>query len=89
MDDFSGMYFTYFLKSKDEVFDLFCEFKSKYENLTDKHTNKFRSDNKFEFVNIRLNNKLTISDISHEKTIPFNSESNGKSEIYHYLMIII
>ncbi|GBM66516.1 hypothetical protein AVEN_246920-1 [Araneus ventricosus] len=28
VDDFSGMYFTYFLKNKNEVFDIFSQFKA-------------------------------------------------------------
>ncbi|GBM77519.1 hypothetical protein AVEN_55646-1 [Araneus ventricosus] len=38
VDDFSGMYLNYFLKNKNEVFDIFSQFKAKYENLTDKRT---------------------------------------------------
>ena len=48
--DFSSMYFTYFLKSKDEVFDVFCQFKNKYENLIGKLIKKVRSDNGLEFL---------------------------------------
>ncbi|GFU59007.1 retrovirus-related Pol polyprotein from transposon TNT 1-94 [Trichonephila clavipes] len=80
VDDFSGMYFTYFLKNKYEVFDIFYQFKAKYENLTDKRIKKIRTDNGLEFVNEQLDTYLANSGIFHEKTIPYNSESNGKAE---------
>ncbi|GBN13319.1 Retrovirus-related Pol polyprotein from transposon TNT 1-94 [Araneus ventricosus] len=80
VDDFSGMYFTYFLKNKNEVFDIFSQFKAKYENLTDKRIKKLRTDNGLEFVNEQLDTYLANSDIFHEKTIPYNSGSNGKAE---------
>ncbi|GBN82325.1 Retrovirus-related Pol polyprotein from transposon TNT 1-94 [Araneus ventricosus] len=80
VDDFSGMYFTYFLKNKNEEFDIFSQFKAKYENLTDKRIKKLRTDNGLEFVNEQLDTYLDNSGIFHEKTIPYNSESNGKAE---------
>ena len=33
IDDFSGMYFTYFMKHKNEVNEKFISLKEKYENL--------------------------------------------------------
>jgi hypothetical protein len=80
VDDFSGMYFTYFLKNKSDVYDAFSQFKIKYENLTGKRIKKFRSDNGLEFVNEQFDNNLANSGIFHEKTVPYNSESNGKAE---------
>ncbi|GFY34755.1 retrovirus-related Pol polyprotein from transposon TNT 1-94 [Trichonephila clavipes] len=53
---------------------------SKYENLTDKRIKKIRTDNGLEFVNEQLDTYLANSGIFHEKTIPYNSESNGKAE---------
>ncbi|GFV41423.1 retrovirus-related Pol polyprotein from transposon TNT 1-94 [Trichonephila clavipes] len=80
VDDFSGMYFTYFLKNKYEVFDIFSQFKAKYENLIDKRIKKIRTDNGLEFVNEQLDTYLANSGIFHEKTISYNSESNGRAE---------
>ncbi|GFU46544.1 retrovirus-related Pol polyprotein from transposon TNT 1-94 [Trichonephila clavipes] len=53
---------------------------SKYENLTDKRIKKIKTDNGLEFVNEKLDTYLANSGIFHEKTIPYNSESNGKAE---------
>ncbi|GFW07620.1 retrovirus-related Pol polyprotein from transposon TNT 1-94 [Trichonephila clavipes] len=55
------------------------QFRSKYENLTDKRIKKI-TDNGLEFVNEQLDTYLANSGIFHEKTIPYNSESNGKAE---------
>ncbi|GFS56460.1 beta-ureidopropionase [Trichonephila clavipes] len=55
-------------------------FYSKYENLTDKRIKKIRTDNGLEFVNEQLDTYLANSGIFHEKTITYNSESNGKAE---------
>ncbi|GFV85923.1 retrovirus-related Pol polyprotein from transposon TNT 1-94 [Trichonephila clavipes] len=80
VDDFSGMCFTYYLKNKYEVFDIFSQFKAKYENLTDERIKKIRTDNGLEFANEQLDTYMANSGIFHEKTIPYNSESNGKAE---------
>ncbi|GFT94649.1 retrovirus-related Pol polyprotein from transposon TNT 1-94 [Trichonephila clavipes] len=56
------------------------QLRSKYENLTDKRIKKIRTDNGLEFVNEQLDTYLANSGIFHEKTIPYNSESNGKAE---------
>ncbi|GFT15358.1 retrovirus-related Pol polyprotein from transposon TNT 1-94 [Trichonephila clavipes] len=56
------------------------QLRSKYENLTDKRIKKIRTDNGLEFVNEQLDTYLANSGIIHEKTIPYNSESNDKAE---------
>lgn len=38
------------------------------------------SGNGLEFVNMELDNYVANSGIFQEKTIPYNSESNGKAE---------
>jgi len=44
IDDFSGMYFTYFLKHKNEVYEIFVSFKEKYEYLLGVRVKRFRTD---------------------------------------------
>ncbi|GFX70278.1 retrovirus-related Pol polyprotein from transposon TNT 1-94 [Trichonephila clavipes] len=56
------------------------QLRSKYENLTDKRIKKIRTENGLEFVNEQLDTYLDNSGIFHEKTIPCNSESNGKAD---------
>ena len=50
IDDFSRKTWIYFMKSKDEVFNKFKEFKALIENYTEKKINIFRSDNGREFT---------------------------------------
>ncbi len=45
IDDFSRKTWIYFLKSKDEVFGKFKEFKALVENATEKKIKFLRSDN--------------------------------------------
>jgi hypothetical protein len=45
IDDFSRKTWLYLLKTKDEVFSKFQEFKVEVENLTDKKIKTIRSDN--------------------------------------------
>ena len=45
IDDFSRKTWIYFMKSKDEVFNEFKEFKALIENHTEKNIKTFRSDN--------------------------------------------
>ena len=45
IDDYSRETWVYFLKSKDEVFGKFKEFKSLVENLSERKIKTLRSDN--------------------------------------------
>jgi len=49
IDDFSWKTWIYFLKSKDEVFSKFKEFKAQVENLTNRKIKVLRSDNGGEY----------------------------------------
>ncbi|GBO45054.1 Retrovirus-related Pol polyprotein from transposon TNT 1-94 [Araneus ventricosus] len=80
VDDYSGMYFSFFLKSKTEVLSTFEKFKAKYENVHDKRIKRLRTDNGLEFLNKEMTAYLKKFGIMHEKTIPYNAESNGKAE---------
>ncbi|GBM50319.1 Retrovirus-related Pol polyprotein from transposon TNT 1-94 [Araneus ventricosus] len=80
VDDYSGMYFSFFLKSKTEVLSTFEKFKAKYENLHDKYIKRLRTDNGLEFLNKEMTAYLNKFGIIHEKTIPYNAESNDKVE---------
>ena len=50
IDDFFRKTWIYFLKSKDEVFNRFKEFKALVENHTEKKIKTFRSHNDREFI---------------------------------------
>ena len=50
IDDYSRKTWIYFLKTKDEVFNRFKEFKALVENLTGKWIKLLRSDNGGEYI---------------------------------------
>lgn len=80
VDDYTGMYFVYFLRHKNESLDCFIEFKKKVENRLDIKIKAIRTDNGREFVNENFRNYLNKSGICHQKTVPYNPQSNGKVE---------
>lgn len=79
-DDFSRMAFVYFIKSKDEVFCCFKQFKSMAENQTNQKIKVLRSDNGGEFCSREFEGFLKSSGIIHQKTNAYTPEQNGVSE---------
>lgn len=80
IDDYSGMYFTYFLKNKSDTFSIFQVFNEKCKNIMKKRVKRIRTDNGTEFVNNQFQVYLDKEGIEHQKTVPYNPESNGKVE---------
>jgi hypothetical protein len=54
VDDYTGMYFVYFLKRKNEALYYFIEFQNKYENKLETKIKSIRTDNDREFINERF-----------------------------------
>lgn len=79
-DDCSRMLFVYFLKSKDQVFEMFKLFKAMAENQTNRKVKCLRSDNGGEFCNQNFEAFLQKSGILHQKTNPYTPEQNGMIE---------
>jgi hypothetical protein len=50
IDDYYHKTWVYFLKSKDEVFNKFKEFKALIENLSERNIKIIRSDNRGEYT---------------------------------------
>lgn len=80
IDDYSGMYFTYFLKRKSDAFSAFHTFKEKCEKTLSKGIKCIRTDNGTEFINKHFEEFTRNEGIDHQKTVPCNPESNGKVE---------
>lgn len=78
IDDYSGMYFTYFLKNKSDVFSTFQTFKERCENTLGRKIKRIRTDNGTEFNNKQFDELIRRDGIEHQKTVPYNPESNGK-----------
>lgn len=81
IDDYSNMYFTYFLKNKSDTFHMFQVFKEKCKNmLGGKSIKHIRTDNGTEFINNHFKEMTEREEIEHQKTVPYNPENNGKVE---------
>lgn len=80
VDDYSGMYFTYFLRHKSDAFDMFQVLKEKCKNILGKGIKRIRTDNGTEFINSRFQELTRTEGIEHQRTVPYNPESNGKVE---------
>jgi transposase InsO family protein len=77
IDDYSRKTWVYFLKSKDEVFGKFKEFKALIENLSKRKIKILRSDNGGEYTSKEFVNFFKDVGIKRELTTPYNPQQNG------------
>jgi transposase InsO family protein len=80
IDDYSRKTQVYFLKSKDEVFSKFKEFKSLIDNLSESKINILRSYNGREYTSKEFLNFCKDIRIKRELTTPYNPQQNGVVE---------
>ena len=80
IDDHSRKIWIYFLKTKDEVFDRFREFKALVEKLIGKKIKVLRSDTGGEYTDKNFTKFCTREGIKREWTTPYNLEQNGVAE---------
>ena len=76
IDDHSRKIWIYFLKTKDEVFNRFKEFKALVENLTRKRIKVLRSENGGEFIDKEFTGFCAREGIKREWTTPYNPKQN-------------
>ena len=80
VDDKTHYSWVYPLKTKDEVFERFLEWKALVENFSGKKLKRLRTDNGGEYTSKRFEVHLKSCGIQHEKTIPKTPEQNGVAE---------
>jgi hypothetical protein len=80
IDDYSRKTWIYFLKSKDDVFSKFKEFKALIENLSERNIKILRSDNGGEYTSKEFVNFCRDVGIKRELTTPYNPQQNGVAE---------
>jgi transposase InsO family protein len=80
IDDYSRKTWVYFLKSKDEVFGKFKEFKALIENLSERKIKILRSDNGGEYTSKEFVSFCRDAGIKRELTTPYNPQQNGVAE---------
>jgi transposase InsO family protein len=79
-DDYSRKTWLYLLKTKDEVFSKFQEFKAKIENLTNKKIKTLRTDNGGEYTSKEFVAFCKSVGVRRELTVPHNPQQNGVAE---------
>jgi hypothetical protein len=80
IDDYSRKTWIYFLKSKDEVFSKFKEFKALIENLSERKIKILRLDNGGEYTSKEFINFCRDVGIKRELTTSYNPQQNGVAE---------
>jgi hypothetical protein len=80
IDDYYRKTWIYFLKSKDEVFSKFKEFKALIENLSERKFKILRSDNGGEYTSKEFVNFCRDVGIKRELTTPYNPQQNSVVE---------
>jgi hypothetical protein len=80
IDDYSRKIWLHFLKSKDEVFSKFKEFKALIENLSERKIKIPRSDNGGEYTSKEFVSFCKDVGIKRKLTTPYNPQQNGVVE---------
>ncbi|GJZ93812.1 retrovirus-related pol polyprotein from transposon TNT 1-94 [Tanacetum coccineum] len=80
IDDYSRKVWVYFLKTKDEVFGKFKEWKTMVEKRTGKQVKTLRTDNGLEFCNAPFDNFCKKEGIVRHRTIRHTPQQNGVAE---------
>jgi hypothetical protein len=80
IDDYSHKTWVYLLKSKDEVFSKFKEFKALIENVSERKIKILRSDNGGEYTSKEFVNFCRDVGRKRELTTPYNPQQNGVAE---------
>ncbi|GJX03123.1 zinc finger, CCHC-type containing protein [Tanacetum coccineum] len=77
VDDCTRYMWIYFLKSKDEAFATFKEFKLKVENEVGKKLKSFRTDRGGEFTSREFTRYCKENGILRQLTAPYSPQQNG------------
>ncbi len=80
IDDRIRYVWVYFLKTKDEVFKRFQDWKAMVEKSSGRELKVLRSDNGGEYTSERFTEYLRSEGVTHERTVPRTPEQNGVAE---------
>lgn len=81
IDNFSQKTWIYFLKSKNETFNKFKEFKALIEKQTRKCIHALRMDNGGEFTSHGFDDFYREKGIKRELMVPYNPQQNGVAKM--------
>ena len=79
-DDKTRYTWVYILKTKDQAFDCFRQWKALVEKQSKRKLKTLRTDNGGEYTSNQFEKYLMDEGIRHEKTIPKTPEQNGVAE---------
>ena len=77
VDDFLQKTWIFFLKTKNETFGKFQEFKALVENQSSRKIRALRSDNGGEYTSGEFNDFYQKAGIKRELIVPYNPQQNG------------
>ena len=80
IDDKTRYTWVYFLKTKDQVYEKFLEWKAMVEKSSSQKVKILRTDNGGEYTSKKFESYLKKEGIRHEVTIPKTPEQNGVAE---------
>lgn len=80
IDDYSKKVWIYVLRSKDEVFNHFKQWKTMIEKQTGKHIKRLRTDNGLEFCSGEFNEFCKKEGIVRHRTVRYTPQQNGVAE---------
>ena len=86
-DDKTRYSWIYTLKTKDQVFDRFVQWKTLVEKQTGHVVKILRSDNGGEYTSNKFKSFLKAEGIRHERTIPKTPEQNGVAERFNRTVV--
>jgi hypothetical protein len=87
IDDYSRKTWVYFLKTKDEVFGKFQEFRALVENETGRKIQVLILDNRGEYTSKEFEDYCTTTGINKELTVPYNPQHNGLAKIKNRIVV--
>ena len=76
-DDKTKYTWVYILKTKDQVFDCFLQWKALVERQSKRKLKTLRTDNGGEYTSNKFEKYLKDEGIRHEKTVPKTPKQNG------------
>ncbi|KAL2493081.1 Integrase catalytic domain-containing protein [Abeliophyllum distichum] len=80
IDDFSRKSWVFLLKTKDETFSAFKNWKTQIENQVDLKIKTLRTDNGLELCNYEFNEFCNIHGIIRHRTVTYTPQQNGVAE---------
>ncbi|XP_042756658.2 retrovirus-related Pol polyprotein from transposon TNT 1-94 [Lactuca sativa] len=80
VDDYSRVMWVFFIKTKDEAFRTFTDFRSKVENETGEKLKMLRTDRGGEFLSKKFEEYCSETGLERQYTAPYSPQQNGVVE---------